>query len=282
MDSNKPTSGADIELKHYKSRDKNARRKELVTEKVAPDSDSGLFLQRMEIVRLAKPCVQTIDMRGKAPGEVRKHVYQEKEHFMDDVSNNLFQEGVKRNGGAFTVGIFDAVVNGDHTFKAMRQADAQQHAAVPEVLDVEAARDDGKGKVPDDYFARHFPEVVQFGYYKKRAAPRLLFVTDVVCGVGEVHYSAKTKDISVAGLQMYIKSVQCPFKEGQTLNITFSGMQEEAGAQVPLSDIPYRVVRIAARMVSRPRSISASVRFSRRGIEPGRSRPASTYTGASG
>jgi len=114
---------AKLIVKHYKSVKPGSASKTLVTEVVTTSSETGQFLKRMETVRLSKPCFEVIDMRGKVPGECQQFRINDRVHWMDDVSHEIYQRQMEQYDNGFTVGVYEAVVNGRHTYKAMREAE---------------------------------------------------------------------------------------------------------------------------------------------------------------
>ena len=112
----------EIVVKHYRRSDANSDEKELITEIVVEDSDTGRFLERMEESRLTRPCFQTIDMRGRVAGECRPYAFNDRIHYMDDISFQMFERGLQEHNGVYTVGTFEAIMGGAHTLQA-------QHAA---------------------------------------------------------------------------------------------------------------------------------------------------------
>ena len=47
-------------------------------------------------------------------------------HYLDDISFQMFEQGLQENRGVFTVGTFEAIVGGAHTIQA--QTDAREEA----------------------------------------------------------------------------------------------------------------------------------------------------------
>ena len=111
-----------IVVKHFKRSGVGSDDKELVTEIVVESSDTGRFLKRMEDSRLTRPCFQTIDMRGRVAGECRRYAFNDRVHYLDDISFQMFEQGLQDNRGVFTVGTFEAIVGGEHTIQAQTDA----------------------------------------------------------------------------------------------------------------------------------------------------------------
>jgi hypothetical protein len=112
----------EIRVHHYRRVDTRSNAKELVTEIVVAHSDTGRFLKKMEETRLTRPCYQVLDMRGKVLGECRPYVFNDRVHYLDDISYAMFQRGLEQNRGHYTVGTFESIIFGAHTLHAMNAA----------------------------------------------------------------------------------------------------------------------------------------------------------------
>lgn len=233
---------AEITVKHYRRTSATAAEKELIIERVTDGSETANFLQKMEAKRVLRACFETIDMRGKVPGECRKYLLNNRIFFLDDVSYGLYQQGLKAHNGMFTVGTYESILNGKHTNRAIREAqqakelEERRKAMAPprreESEEQAAARDKSKPLFQ--------PEVVPFGYFKKRREDRLQYVTAVEITADGKVCSGMTRDISVRGLQIVLKGVY-NFKPGGEIRIAFTALQEQ-NPSVELHDLPYQVI----------------------------------------
>ena len=70
----------EIVVKHFRRCRVSSDEKELITEIVVAESDTGRFLQRLEESRLTRPCFQTIDMRGRVAGDCRPYAFNDRIH----------------------------------------------------------------------------------------------------------------------------------------------------------------------------------------------------------
>jgi len=111
----------EITVKHYRRAHAGAQEKELVVEKVTVGSETGRFLNKMEEMRIRKPCFETIDMRGKVRGECQRSMLNNREFYLDDVSYGLYQDGLNACNGTFTVGTYESIVNGKHTNRSVSE-----------------------------------------------------------------------------------------------------------------------------------------------------------------
>ena len=60
------------------------------------------FLIKMELKRLAKPCVRSIDLRGQVDGECKLFEYRGRKHYLDDVAIDVFNRQVNIFGKPVT------------------------------------------------------------------------------------------------------------------------------------------------------------------------------------
>ena len=54
------------------------------------------------------------------------YAFNDRIHYLDDISFQMFERGLKENNGIYTVGTFEAIISGPHTLQA--QEDARQAA----------------------------------------------------------------------------------------------------------------------------------------------------------
>ncbi|MFQ5642186.1 MAG: PilZ domain-containing protein [Thiogranum sp.] len=242
-----------IVVKHFKRSRISANDKELVIEIVAESSDTGRFLQRMEESRLTRPCFQTIDMRGRVAGECRRYAFNDRIHYLDDVSFEMFEQGLRDNSGVYTVGTFEAIVGGSHTLQAREtaRAEAEQRRDQIEQRRLERVRaaaleragggqgaDAGERDLPADLADN--PELLPLGYFRKRTHPRLKYACTVTLERGNIKTSATTRDISVCGIQVLVKGLTALQPE-QEVTVSWPGLTEDAG-KIRVTRIPYRIV----------------------------------------
>ncbi len=248
---------ADIKVRHYRRSSVYAGEKELIIETVNDGSETARFLEKMEYRRLERPCYLTLDMRGRVPGECRRHVLNNRIFHLDDTSYGIYQRGLRDNNGVFTVGTYEAIVNGAHTNKGIREA--QQAAEAFAAREQEQAsggsgrRQDQDGPVDEagkDRARRdarlYNPEILPFGYFRKRCEERLQYVTAVELVANGVRYAASTRDISRRGLQVGIKGMH-HFAADDRIQLSFTALLEEGGENGILADVAYRVVSMEQR-----------------------------------
>lgn len=240
---------ADITVKHYRRAHAGAQDKELIVEKVTEGSETGRFLEKLEQARIRRPCFETIDMRGRVPGDCQRYLLNNRVFWLDDTSYSIYQDGLKGSNGVFTVGTFEAIVNGSHTNRAIREAQnmrelaAQQLAQHTSSARVDTARSAGadpERRVSTAVPELYQPELIPLGYFKRRRDERLQYVTAVQIQLDGKVFNGTTRDISVGGLQIALKGMH-RFAPGTELQLAFPSLQEQ-GARIDLGRLRYRVV----------------------------------------
>jgi hypothetical protein len=240
---------AEITVKHYRSAHAGARHKELIVEKVTEGSETSQFLKKMDAQRVRRVCFENIDMRGKVPGECQRYVLNNRTFYLDDTSYAIYQQGLKAYNGAFTIGTYEAIVNGGHTNRAIREAqtarelEAQQKAQpikrTTAAKPAGAAQDDNQStaeKAADLYQ----PDLIPFGYFKRRTEDRLQYVTATQITAGGQISKGTTRDISVSGLQITLKGIY-RFTPGTEIEIALPSLQEQE-TKLDLLNLRYVVV----------------------------------------
>jgi hypothetical protein len=235
-----PEKKTPIEIKHYKRVSANSKNKELITEKVHVGSATFKFLERMESRRRKQECLLTLDMRGKVPEECKKYIHKNKTFWMDDASYKIFVEGLKRDNLVFTVGTFEDIIEGDHTYKGMRRAGKQVDiSAGNSIAGKIHQKEESKKNIyqPD----ADQPEIIPLGYYRNRKEERLQYSTSVKIRIGKLSVDLKTRDISAHGMQLSSEQY-IPLEVGAVVRVTFVDLNSEFNAD--LHDIVYEVLSV--------------------------------------
>ncbi len=239
----------EIEVKHFKRTHKGEREKSLVIERVTSDSETAQFLQQLEAKRLTRACQLTIDMRGKVPGACRSYLINNKVFYLDDISLAMLHKGLKENNRQFTVGVYEAIVNGAHTNRAMRLEQERKLAQLEPTHSRSRAATISVASITESTEAaarnqgpRYYPDIILSGYYKKRREDRIQYVTSVSLLVDGMPYSAKTRDLSLSGIQVYLKGAY-NFQNGQAVQASFTDIHEAFGIE-GLVDVPYQIISV--------------------------------------
>ena len=243
----------EIVVKHYKRTGVNSDDKELVTEIVVDSSDTSRFLQRVEESRLTRPCFQSIDLRGRVAGECYRYAFNDRVHYLDEISFQLFEQGLRTYKGVYTVGTFEAIMSAAQASRG-QQSDPgqsarrpvrtrQRHterggAAAPGPVDgnsqaVKVQTDESAARVAN-------PTLLPMGYFRKRSHPRLQYDCAVLVQQGDIRVNGTTCDISVCGARVSIKGLTA-FKQDQEVLLSYPGLANDAGP-IDVNHIAYRII----------------------------------------
>lgn len=189
------------------------------------------FLIKMEMKRLARPCMRSIDLRGQVKGECRLYEFNGIRHYLDDMAIDTFEQQLVIYG-SFTFGVYEAVLATDNNYKVIRErAAAEQQVSdqqrnQPQTLALE------KYTVP----------VVNLLSYARRHSERMNFaVTIEVFGEDGQSWRGNSVDISTNGLQIKL-SRDAGIQVNEQLEIFFRGLEEEF-AMDKKHGVSYRVLR---------------------------------------
>lgn len=170
------------------------------------------FLIKMELKRLARPCLRLIDLRGQVAGECREYEYGGKSHYLDDVAIDVFERQV-RSFGEYTMGVYEAVKNTENNYRVIhRKQQEEQH---------EETEEKAEKCLP------HNVPFVNFTDFAKRNEERMNYAVNIEMFT-ELNQSiqATTIDISVSGLKAKLNNEHL-FKIGERLTIQFRGLEGE-------------------------------------------------------
>ncbi|MEN8761887.1 MAG: PilZ domain-containing protein [Thiogranum sp.] len=244
----------EIVVKHFKRSGVGSDDKELITEIVVESSDTGRFLQRVEESRLTRPCFQTIDMRGRVAGECHRYAFNDRVHYLDDLSFQLFEQGLRQHNGVYTVGTFEAIMGCARTLQDQQTLPEESERPRGEVGQrrregsraVASGGADGsnrkRGLSERDAAAARVdnPDLLPLGYFRRRSHPRLRYACAVVLQRGNFSVNGITGDISVSGVRVHVKGL-IAFKRDQEVLLSYPGLENEAG-KIDVMHIAYRIV----------------------------------------
>jgi len=191
------------------------------------------FLIKMEVKRLAKPCVRSIDLRGLVDGNCKVYTFQGKNHYMDDIAVAKFEEQI-RIYGSYTFGVYEAVQNTENNFRIIREKEeAREKNATSEQSNNKDAAILGQFVVP----------TVNLLDYRQRNTERMNFAVAVEL-FNEENQSVKglSVDVSLEGLQVKLPK-ETFFKKGELLLVYFRGLETEF-AMDKKNGIAYKLVKI--------------------------------------
>ena len=171
------------------------------------------FLIKMEVKRLARPCLRSIDLRGHVKGKCQLYEYAGTKHYLDDTAIKEFKKQIAVYGN-FTFGVYESVMETENNFRVMR----------------EKASDSAKGKVPAYQtmpMERYNVPVVNLLSYAQRQHERMNFAVAVeVMNDAGYQWRGNSIDISAEGLQVKL-SHAANITTGQTIEVFFRGLEEE-------------------------------------------------------
>ncbi|MCC2614711.1 PilZ domain-containing protein [Aestuariibacter halophilus] len=187
------------------------------------------FLIKMELKRLARPCIRLIDLRGQVTGECREYEHEGRVHYLDDTAIEEFERQT-RLFGQYTIGVYEAVKNTENNYRVMHKK--QQQTQDSAESDQESAPE-----------KPHTAALIQFGSYPSRREERMNYAVTIEMFT-ELNKSiqATTIDISVSGLKVKVGKDHM-FKPQERLVIQFRGLEGEYTLDKK-NGIPYSVVGI--------------------------------------
>ncbi|AGP78590.1 type IV pilus assembly PilZ [Alteromonas mediterranea 615] len=191
------------------------------------------FLIKMEVKRLAKPCMRTIDLRGHVDGKCKKYVHEGRSHYMDDLAVDKFEEQI-RVFGRYTYGVYEAVQNTENNFRLIREKELAQERA---------HKENPTAKKRSAVLEQFKVPTVNLLDYRQRNTERMNFAVavEVFNNTGQAMRGLSV-DISLEGLQIKLAK-DAFFKTGETLFIFFRGLENEF-AMDKKNGIAYKLVKI--------------------------------------
>lgn len=166
------------------------------------ESNSDKFLIKMEINRLAQPCVRIIDLREKVTEKTSLYTHKGLDHHLTADAIKTLHDTTKLFGD-YTIGVYEIVLN--HVQKMKLQ---------------------NNNKISSDY-ETSFSEVIQLNSHKVRANARMFFISPIVITLpdGE-EFKASTSNISTSGLKIKLpEDISC--FNGDLIKILFTGICSE-------------------------------------------------------
>jgi hypothetical protein len=173
------------------------------------------FLLKMELMRLARPCIRLIDLRGLVDGKCRLYEHQGKEHSLDELAIETFERQV-RIFGEYTIGVYEAVTNTENNFRVMYKKE-QEESKIRQNKPVVVKPQAENFQAP----------LIKFGTFAQRGEERMNFSVNIEL-FSEMNKSiqATTIDISVKGLKVKA-SKEHLFKPEERLTVQFRGLEKE-------------------------------------------------------
>lgn len=197
------------------------------TKSIAPDTR---FLVKMEIKRLAKPCIRSIDLRTIVIDECRLFRHHGIQHYLNVNGILDFEKLVKRYG-EYTFGVYEGVYELANREKEQMFSQQKRGSSKTDLI------------VPDDKYVTPCQDLLNFPVRKQE---RLNFVTPIEVFFADnssVHGS--TLDISGHGLRIRLKEADMlsKIKTVDPVNVVFRALDKSHG--MSRESIEYRVLKIS-------------------------------------
>ena len=217
-----------MELKDYQSQirtliplRKEADFNDLLNKILFGESASDKFLIKMELNRLAQPCIRIIDLRDKVTEETSPYKHEKLQHHLTQTGITALNNALKLFD-EYTVGVYEMVL-----------------AQVQEAKEAQLK----KGTV-QTVENSNLTESIQLNNRIKRAAPRMFFVSPITVTLedGEV-IKAATSNISTSGLKIKL-SKQVHYENNKQLQILFTGLASKYKNEPIIQEqVEYRLVK---------------------------------------
>lgn len=204
--------------------------KEFERRTVKMSSDTR-FLVKMEIKRLAKPCIRSIDLRAKVKDDCRLYNYQGIEHYLHINGILHFEKLIKRYG-QYSFGVYEGV----HEFALAEKQKLEQQMSTPSQQNVELNE-------PSAHYVTPCQELLN---YPIRKEERLNYVTQIeVFFTDNKSVHATTLDISVHGLRIRLKEQEdlIHVKTFEPLAVMFRAVERSSG--ITRESIPFKVLGLS-------------------------------------
>lgn len=176
------------------------------------------FLLKMELKRLAQPCMRLIDLRGLVDGECKAYEYNERPHFLDELAIKVFEENVAAYGN-YTFGVYEAVTNTDNNFRVIYQREKSKTSSTA----AKAEQNENKILEKTQYPAIRY----QFGPYFNRVEERMNFAISFEVIFDKTDkFTCTSSDLSAHGCKFRLTKPR-NIKIGDLINIKFVGLEQE-------------------------------------------------------
>lgn len=195
------------------------------TEKMSSETR---FLVKMEVKRLAKTCIRSIDLRKQVKDECRLYNHQSIEHYLH-INGVLYFEKLIRRYGQYTFGVYE----GMYEFALAEKQKLAEQAILPAQQNIELAASAEQYVTPSQVLLN----------YPIRKEERLNYVTHIeVFFADNKSVHATTLDISVHGLRIRLKDSDHlnAVKIFAPLSVVFRSLNRATG--LTRESIPYKVL----------------------------------------
>lgn len=188
------------------------------------------FLVKMEIKRLAKPCIRSIDLRTIVKDECRLFQQRGIEHYLSVNGILAFEKLVKRYG-EYTFGVYEGVLEEAHKEKEQYLVVQKKGNALTELV------------LPDEKYSVPCQELLNFPIRKQERLNYVVAIEVFFTDNSSAH--ASTLDISINGLRIKFKDpdIVQKIKAFEAIQVVFRGVSKHHG--LSRESIEYQVLRIS-------------------------------------
>ncbi|RDV29344.1 PilZ domain-containing protein [Alteromonas aestuariivivens] len=187
------------------------------------------FLIKMELKRLARPCMRSVDLRGQVDGDCQLYEHQGIRHYLDAVALEVFEQQI-RLFGYYCFGVYEAMQHTENNFRVMRD----------KALETEETKNPDRTAATLERY--DVPQLNMLDYATRQHERMNFAVSIEVVSEGGVKVRGNTVDISTSGLR--IKTGQHHlFQPGEHVQILFRGLEDEFSLDKK-NGIVYQVIKI--------------------------------------
>lgn len=195
-------------------------------------SNEKRFLLKMEMKRLSKPCIRSIDLRTRVSSPCDLVSYQGIKHYLHQPAINVFEELIERYG-AYTFGVYESVLNlAEHEF----------NITAGTITSTQATQTDDRESSSEKYIVAN-QALLDFHH---RREERMNFVVSIEIFLDNNRsLFATTVDISPNGLKIKLKDHEQLdlINAFLPVNVVFRGFQPDSG--LTKESIEYRILGIS-------------------------------------
>lgn len=202
------------------------------------------FFKWVNTTKRIKPCYESLDMRGKVSASCSRYVINGRVHYLDNASFTIFQEGLKRNRGVFTVDVYKAVVLKDRTlFDQPKSAQAQTKNSAISIPSTAASAALPAPEHEKLEAKKNATTAVKFGYFRQKSEEPAGLINVVQLQAENVDMPGAIASVSESNLVLNVDEVD-NLVAGHQVTVQFTGIrQNDSEASIPDVDYLIRVVR---------------------------------------
>lgn len=218
------------------------------------------FQLKMELRRLASPCIQTVDLRHRVAGDCQPYEFLGRKHYLDDVAKDIFERGLTIYQGVFTQDTYEHIMAAENNHRVMQEKD-RERARMRESQHAERVATRADLAKNDQVRPPYLVDTFHFGQYPYRAEERMNFTVEVLLSdAQDRQVKALTSDISITGLRVRIDKAQLG-EVGESIAVYFTGLAKEFTLDAELA-VPYHVIAVEQHGDRRYLSLNRDANFS--------------------